>query len=572
MPNDALQWFEISDFSPGIWNRAGNDNDYIASAPPLGACTFRSFGCIALPQGGLGPLPMMVEEITVPELPDWGDGNTYKICGFNAELSFILVDPVTDTNQDNRVEMFFAVEYFDSGSGIRTFRWLRYRIFDDGSPTWETLRNIDEDPGGDTPRYVPMFHTRMNPSDPDDNNSQTVTCAVWVGVPLTGDRMGKAFPDPADASNVSTIDIGDTDHYYTMIYPHQGRVVFTRFLTYARGPDASQSNTDNWYWTNTNDNALASPDSAAFVLENPQGISDACSVSANEFVVIKSHDGGFYIQGDLDNPLIVQLPSIASPYGTNTVKGCRIQGGFAYSAGDWGIYLWSGGDQAEFISPQLDGGFCVPNITQNGHKGQMARWGDWLVAPLGWLYSTELNSWWQQADPFSQEAVNDQGNLRDNIFYQSSSGYRGYLYSCSRIIDPDNGASDRTCVFKWDPNVPGQIYRWESQPFIISPDHQVELRDIVIDALAFRNEITVEVINELDDNNPQTVTWDTTTLADFDEGLPSKLRANLSTVGRSFRIRISVDGTSDDNAAAVIYKIALGYHLVANQPVNIETS
>lgn len=565
MPQPAApspgNWLVLDDFTPGIWSENANTLARTAASPPLGSASTNTFRCYALPSGALCPLPRRVENITVPNLPDWADSPTYLIGGFNAELSNVLVNPPSDTNQSDRVELHFSVEYNVNAGADKRHRWLRYRIFDTGSPTWETISNVVDTGGASsTSRYAPIFHTRMNPAVPTDFG-QTVTVMTWIGGnALTSTRIAKAFPDPSSASTVSTVDVGNpTSHAYIYSSAHQGRVVLLRFLTYSRGPNVAASINDNWYWTATNDNDLSSSAAAAFVLENPTGITDFISQSANQLVAIKMRGGGFMIQGDLDDPLITQLPNVVSPNGTDTIKGTHSSIGFVYSAGTFGVHLWNGADGSELISPQLDSNFCIPSFSQAGHQGQMARFGSFVVAPMNWLFDPTTRGWWRLEDIATLE-----------VDYFSESAHSGFLYGAYHTIDNSGGAGNKQIVWKWDPTLASYSYQWESHPLPLAGaiDRTVKVREVALLVQGDAQTITVTFYNEAGTASTAT----TFTLTSSTANVPTTLRANVGSaatggfVGRNIRVRVACDGSSGSKPAAVIHRLGIYAEEVAAIP------
>lgn len=534
---DDLTWHEINDFSPGIWSRTSFQSGRAAPLAPPGAANTNTHSCIGLPSGALGPLP--ARGTYIPDaLPGLGGGVTFALGGFNAELSYALMDPPGDTDQDDRSELHFGVMRSDS-----VFRWYRYRAFDVNGG-WEQVATVTTT--ATTPRYAPIFHTRINPSDPDEFG-QIVTVMTYVGNPFTpAEGFAKAFPSPSTPTTVSSINVGDAaSHSYVFSGAHQGRIVFNRFIGYNRGPDMAVSVSDNWYWTQTNDDTLATGQ-AAFVFENPQGITDFFSMTANELFVVKSVGGGFMVQGDLDDPTLIQLPNVVSPNDrASTVKGCQTSVGVVYSAGQFGMYLWNGGDEVVDIAPQLDTTFCIPDHTMEGHKGQCARWGKFVVAPLSWLYDTETRAWWRLHDPSLQ-----------TVPWWSASGYNGILYGAPHTVAADGLIT----LSRFDPLVATREYTWESHSFPFTRERHATIRHVSLLAQGADQTIIVTFIDE-DGNESAPVTL---ALDSPDE--PKILTGDVGAAtsgsfsGHAIRMRLDVDGTPADSPAALIHRASVGYY------------
>lgn len=539
MTRADLEFVTIDDFSPGIFTNTRHQGGR-GVVGALGAATAENtYKCIAGPTGYLAPAPRRTRDITLPEFPLWVNNLKYFITGLNAEMGFVFANSgaVTDTN--DRVEIHFTLAYQNGADYV--FTWYRYRIYDT-TPVLEVIHTHtgaaqDVSQGR---RYVNFINTRMNPVDPT-TFGDIVTVASWVGNPDTADRWCKAFPDPALDTTNTTIDVGDTTHPYFRIFGHQGRIVMSRFIRYFRGFETSRTITDNWHWTDPNTNVLSSATPTPFVLESPQGVTDAFSTSANEFLIIKSFGGGIMVRGSLDNPTIIQLPNLHSPDGAqNTIKGCVSPLGPVYSGSD-GVYLWEGGDKDRKISTQLEETFYHTDTEVLGSDGQASRWGDRVLFPNNWLWDVPTQSWWRLDNPDDV-----------NVIWWSASAYRAQLYGSSDLVDNTLGTATRTVMWRWSYDQPCYDYSWQSQPLPNASNRLLKVRELAFSYQGATQDITITVSNE----EGQSVSH--TFEAVNSPNLWDRLRIPMTIEGKHLQIRVQCDGTANSSHAALIQSISLG--------------
>lgn len=543
MTRADLEFVTIDDFSPGIFTNTRHQGGR-GVVGALGAATEENtYRCIAGPTGYLAPAPRRTRDITLPELPNWVGNLKYYITGLNAEMGFVFANSGAETDQRDRVEIHFALVY-PNGAGY-TVTWYRYRIYDTNS-TLEVIHTYTSASGSisEGRRYVNFINTRMNPADPT-TIGDIVTVATWVGNPDTaGENWCKAFPDPAADTTNTVIDVGDPAHDYYRIFGHQGRVVMSRYIRYFRGYQTSRTITDNWHWTEPNDNTLASAIPTPFVLESPQGFVDAFSSSANEFLIIKSFGGGIMVRGSLDNPTIIQLPNLHSPDGAqNTIKGCVSPLGPVYCGAD-GVYLWEGGDKDRKISVQLEETFYHTPTEVVGADGQASRWGDRVLFPNNWMWDSAAGSWWRLEDPADV-----------NVIWWSASAYRAQLYGSGDVVNNEVGAvnkGNRTVMWRWSYDQPCYAYSWQSQPLPNTGNRLLKVRELALSYQGTTQDITVTINNE----DGQSVSH--TFAAVNSPNLWDRLRVPMHIEGKHLQVRIECDGTVASSHAALIQSLSLG--------------
>ena len=377
MPKDEeLQWVDLTDFSPGIHsnnNLAGGVQ--ITSTNPAIASPTNTFRCRALPSGGLGPLPRMKEAfaLTTPPGTPITPTDSYIINGLGTWGQAIgSTNPNTDEN--HRIEVHLLLSWNEAGTpNVHHAAWIREHIYDTSPSTEVIYSDTNAVAGVIEYQYAYFLKTRMNPVASVADPGQLVMVCVYT--PPSQDLfINEVMPNPASPTIAGTVELinGRTD-IYRKATAHQGRVVVGKFSVQGRGATTTNSSNENFLYTevNTYDTILTEPQ--VYVPEIDQNITDMESMTANQLIVVKDLGGGYVVQGDLDDPTIVRLPNLMSPDGTTTIRGTQTPRGWVYSAGDRGVYIWNGGDQAEPLSTQVDARDFTDGL-EGENKGHAGRW------------------------------------------------------------------------------------------------------------------------------------------------------------------------------------------------------
>lgn len=532
-----LQWLDFTDFSPGIFsNNQLAGGVQVTSTNPAMAQVTNTYRCLPLPTGGLGPAPRRVIQRGLTTLPASGTGKTYTVSGMNT-WGRILPNP-SSTQSVELFELHLGL-YYESGT-TATQLWLRERLFDTPSSTETLLSKTDAATAPTTPRFAQFLKTRMNPTTPLNPG---VPVMVMVGSTVGGSPISRAYPDPATPSTNSTIVVGDETYAYTWGVAHQGRVVLSRFIFYDHGLTASILTDENLVWTNVNNVTLSSSTPAALVPEIDQTIADMGAMSANALFVVKLWGGGYVIQGDLDDPTIVQLPNIASPGSAAIARGCNTSEGFVYSAGKRGFYKWNGGDQAEWISKQLDGLFAVGQTLAAEGYGQCTQFFDLLAAPSNWLWDMNAKSWWRLEDPADVEIKFFSSTVNDRL-----------VGTLGRFTD----ANANTFINIYYRDTLATSYSWQSHPLWVSQDKYLQTRQMIA-GLQGHGTVTFSLINETGEVDVHTVEVDSDVIRNF--------RFNTTMDAENLQLRIESAGENATTDAPLVHRVFVGYHTQQHLPV-----
>lgn len=504
----------------------------------LGAATeANTYRCIALPGGGLGPLPRQTAtyqraanlEATEP------DGNGYCVTGFTTV-------GVLSGDAGSR-ERIFAYEYVIGG--VRKYRAEVYQEYDAGAGLINLKAITSTDPSGALAYKSTTFgRTRSNPTDPFDSGPPIVIFA-WYAPGGGYEKFVSSYPNPNTPASNTPYDISTT--LPADILVHQGRVVLLSLVAWDHGPDASWSTNEDLYWTVVNDiSTFSSPDPSVVVPENPTGYGAWCAMSANELLLIKNGGGGLTLNGDLDDPTVVNLPNVV-PTGFMGCIGTSSPIGFIYGSWQAGVWVWNGGDVSQKISNQLDDDvFTVPNADEIlGQKAQFEMWHDWIVTSNNWLFDTNNGGWWRLDDPadvrlqwFSTDDLGEE-LLATSLFFTNAAPIHGYSYNRSS---------------------PARSYSWQSQPLWPSIGRDITVKELNIVAHG-TGTILATVTNYAGVTESHEVTLASNT--------PKMLRIPYNTRGENLQLRLEVgDGA---NPAPIIYSVDVAYADGPLTPLATET-
>lgn len=555
------QWLVINDFSPGIRHRSLSSA--VSSAPQiLGAAEANNtYRCIALPGGGLGPLPKRTGSINAPDIE--GLAASRLMSGVYFIVGFHVTGPVTwrqlggETPLEDMYEIHIAYEWgFDSDSNgsfdKRKFRWDRIRGGNLAINTvlTETVDDVVQGVSVGNPRGAFFVDGRMANSDATAAGEVIVACSWYANVEFSGVslngvlfplRVWSAFPDPAAPTALGVHDIS-IYRLGSLQIQHQGRLVLTEesITVGAKGQGATFAQAlanEDLIYTDVNlkttiDSYTTDPP-VSFGQGQYSGYGAAYSVSAQELLLIHHRGGAIAISGDLDNPTVTTLSGVMSTYGAVTV-GTPSPLGFIYAVNGGGVYAWQGGDRSENISPYLEDEFWKLSSGIFLYDGKFDLWNDWVLAPNNWLFDTITKSWWRLDD------INDV-----QILHWGVSPFGHTAFGAKKSYTP----SALPAIYTWDRNTPTTSYRWQSQIITDTIDKVVNIRQAVIHATGpASSTITITLLNETGDTQSKEITLTSATH-------PKAYVTDFSFIGSSIRVRIDAAGTVAPN----LWDIKLNY-------------
>lgn len=552
----------LTDFSPGIYSQ-GN---YATSMPPapLGAAQeTNTHRCIALPGGGLGPMPKLTDQYTIP----WpGVGTTAHIVG----LTDLLLNnnantvPVTELNQ---VHVLLDVD-----TTPRRVYWSFYRT---DTAAWTSIvpANAQWPPvvgvsavgyfdktnsAGDGPRGLPFTLAAAGPP----TGLPGASTILVTSIPLTGGALG-AF---ASYGTVWMLGLAGTNiaqgialsGHWGAVY-HQGRVI--GFVRQQPGYIGNGVSFPTGYLLNYSqpflwDAITWAADRTFYALSPPISFltpGSWGSISIGELIVINSNnEGSLLISGDLTNPTITVLNGV-QPTGNVRMAGVSTPIGLIYCSENDGAWAWVGNNISTKISKQLRDDFFkrttntgTPSYSWTGAAVsndfgislQAAYWNQMVLFPNNFCFSLETQGWWKIEDT----AVK-------NIQIWSSEQIR-YAYGA---IDSIQSGTTNSLV-RFDSQTPATSWSWQSHPIAVNESRMVQVTDIEITALGSGGSgqtITVTLTNE--DGTTVTETFNLSSSSTIRQ----RLRKPTSMNGWDIIVRVQADGNG--LAAPVLHKLTLVY-------------
>lgn len=535
MPKVDLQWINLEDFTPGIHSRVSRAGFTAAKeANPAVAQPTNTYRCVGLEDGGLAPLWKQDYTLTYDVLPGAPPAtNQYQITGF------FVAQPVQVANNLREHEFFFGIEWIDGTN--RKFNLRRYRPF---TPAWDAvLAGLTQSsailPTTDQYLNTHFAITRTLRSAPLTPGVPVVAMSHSTVTPQNPSRQ-VIFPSDAAPAVTAVATLFDNLYYPSRLLAHQGRLVLFDERTYSHGAVGGWLTNETLLWTIVNDHdTLSSVVASVFSPENPAGYAVVASMSANELFAVKRFGGALTINGDLDNPTVVNLPNVASA--TSCIPA-NSPVGLVYVGSDGGVYAWAGGDAAQHISRQLDDYFwrtTAPTILD--YRAVLSPIGnDYVALPKLWLFNVHTQSWWRLDDSslFRQDIWNMQqgfSNVQSPFLYGST-----YEFNTTAEV----------LVYGWDTATPASSYSWQSHPVFATINRNIRVRQVVVEGVGVGT-ITVTLTGRTGASQSKTFTMDS-------NSLPQKVRQDYSLQCEAMQVRIeSTSGGA--NPAPITFAVRVGY-------------
>jgi hypothetical protein len=562
---DELDYVQINDFRPGIYSKSYKVVGGLAVPAPLGAAQLNgTFSCIALPTGGLAPLPAITDTMSVP-LPDTDVNATLGYFNVDGFMTFGPVGPGPGGRVD---DLFLGIEYLNVDGAHRIFTYYRVDPVSGTDPfPSDQLVQVSSTQNPISEQYMGMSFavSRMNPSSPFLTPGTPVVVTAWAPPGFAADQHVWAFPDPSEPSDTEVIDLcvpnrptntGETN--VGDILGHQGRIVMLEYLTNAfgaRAGDLIPTNEQISFSDPANSfDAFGggSPytigiQQQVFAQEFPNGYGAWGSISAGELFLVKHQGGGVLVTGDIASPTVTRLPGVVSTGGM-TCRAASTPLGLFYYARFSGVYIWRGADTSDKISQNLEDDFIFyspgPDKFVNTAV-QIQEWADWVVTTNGFLYDTISGGWWRLDNPATYiPQWFGRGFFADDL----------YAIPCRLNNTTKTGA-----VRKYNRRTPAHTYSWQSQPIPRYVNRLAEEREYVLVAEG-AGTVVVSATN-IDGSTGGTETQ-TFTLPAQAASQQVRLRLPCLAKGYDITVKIVATGSGGSGAAPIVHSIAVGAHQI----------
>jgi hypothetical protein len=546
-------WIELSNFSPGIITRFGyqplNASTGYGQAPD-GAAAINTFRCIALPGGGLGPLPGTDWTYARPSISSDVTAWRTQFCVQGPiGLATSIFDP-RSTSATHPVDFILAFEGVGStGPNTRRIRYTRDRVWQDGATVTHVDTLVTVDSSANAPFQLNYNPTFLIPHATTFTLPTLGPGTLFGRVPLTDSGSplianSYLWPDPTSAATAQTaspFNITTTGRCLS----HQGRwVIFQRGQTYD-GPASAYRwvNGDLFTMTQPGNLTLESSTASVVTQDTFTGLGVVASINASDMLLISHTGGATLVQGDLANPTVRRMPG-AIPTGGTSCIGVQTPVGYVYGVNRGPICAWQG-ETSKVLSAQLaEDSWVVGGHNILEYQGRFALWENWILCPNNWLYDIDTSSWWRIEDPSV------------SAFYEwMVSPLNGYVYG--NVPTWTDGGSQMSGNIKgYNRTTGASSWQWTSQLIARTRNRTLDLREIELAARG-AGSVTVNVFSRDQQSNTgftfplSGVNWDTQY---FRASVPQ------STLVVDAVVQIVATGSGGTSTAPTVYAVKIGYN------------
>ena len=586
-----LKYFQLTDFSPGIRDK------YSPTQEPGTAQQTDTWGCVALPTSGLGPLPKMQVVRTAKQLNRIGSagsttdylldsasgwhyngnplvsGSNFEVCGFASQGG---IGGPSDS-YDYPVELYLGVQWLehDGASAYRRNVHIEAVNLADNANYQILDRAVTSGPSpisSELWRPITFASTREKRSGTFDEDDQfrpgdPVIVASWMAHDLS-DWDVVAYPDSVDGTGGSspkylmseTTSVGSpTTNKPTEIVAHQIRIVGCVVSKFTRVNGPNITSNENIVFSTPpgvlfdfeSSSANTFGEQITFEIQNATGYTAWTSITANQLLLIKGR-GAVLITGSLESPTVVALPKVT---GNATCLGAMSTLGFIYPTAKGSVYAWDGGDTSRNMSPFLDTGFCDYDDAskRKGHTGSCEAWNNYVLMPNEWVLDERTGAWWRLSDPVQEAGFDNRIRYWDvpagQVFNNTDAAYG----AVGKYQEQGEGV-----ICRLEADVLAPTFYWRSAPLVLDYERYIHLREI---GLTFKGRGLVHVDifrDEASEDGPiGSFVFDQSDSGN--ETITHVVRETGGFTMRSFNVRIrsySHDGTS---AAPTVYALNFGY-------------
>lgn len=606
---EGFEWIELADFSAGIYSdRFGADHSRLLD----GAATVaNTYGCYADTSGALCPFPARTAGVT-QTLPPSGnaDGDTShypegRICayvtdgvvGFHNTLNAMYAhgeewdypavgyafwyDP-TGSGADSAKHLYFLARLYNpeaestldfvfaKGDNAEVFRRV---------PTMQFVVGIGADDNElvpDPPRATHLsgfIATLVRPdglvyggdissTDGGLTDYDTRVSRTRFTTPTYLNSQGRGyvsiFPDlqvywePTPSISLMDFDAGFA-YPGTLITQHQGRLVVAM-------ANLSGTSIFGGHWLSGIEynvplepmNVDGDHATLATSQDEPTRIGAMGSLTAGELLLVHTSGGAVLVRGDLDNPQIVRMPFVESTGGVVAVPVATPLG-LVYGAAS-GVWVWSGGDRSEHLSPQIEGMFWRHELDRemddySASRGRFGYWHPFVFAPNNYFFDIRSHGWWR-IDPPGDGS--DSTVMPYNAYDVSRASNRLFAFHYKLTPEWNTPYS----IYSWDEL--RSYYTWQSQPLIRTRRDNLLFRQLELVATAHPDATnsTVTVTLTGYDRDGVALTPASATFSLTENGCVSYRLADI----RNFQARyvqVRIEAESDTGPAPKVHAIRL---------------
>lgn len=460
----GYSWYTIDDFRAGIVSQRNFSYTSPQAAPAStlnkgAAQEAGTFGCVALPNGGLGPLPGPSTLVSAP-------GGLTGL--WNCNGAFV----VPYVNGDD--ELVFGIEQLTGGN--REFFLYSYQMWD------TTLTQIlhygpETNRAGTGVAPITGGMSRVNVSTPTDVGNPVLAMSYeWLGTSTGPASHNWLYPDPTAP--------GTTFTPYEMASPKNGDLLcFDNRLLILTVADYGWTSASSFLNTNEQINFTDPPNSATWATgpgiptvlsaENPLGYGCWGSVSAGELLLIKRAGGALFVTGDISSPNVTRLEGVTSTGDVGNTIGIGTQSplGFVYASQFNGAWIWNGANTAQKLSANLEDNFFSPAGLAGGYAWSFCEQGELLFVSNDWVYDTVTNGWWR---------LTDIDNTPNPTLFFGATGDGSGVWAFPVSVSYAGGTP--TIATEYSYLAPMKTFSWKSYPIPVSISSTIDVREVVVRA------------------------------------------------------------------------------------------
>lgn len=543
-PESDLQWLDLADFSAGIYDYSHTANHQPNVPGPVNAADpTQTFACIALPKGGLGPLPAMTGTTDWPGSYITGD------------INYVVGLLIHDDLSDGTYEAVAMAEHWDG----TTQTWEAYSIGVRGGSNNLIVANSATGTGPGLFGSPYPVATRAAASAPTTTVGNPEI--VFPGPGATSAGQVYMYPDPAALTTFGAKELyAPGAGVAGQVIAHQSRIIVLSGIDYPWPAGGGWLTNEQIAFTDPPNSDVLGFQQTVLATEQPYGYGCGGSISAGELFLVKKRGGALVVTGDIASPNVTILPGVQS---TGGMYGSAHSGlaGFVYCSFDNGAWAWNGGSTAQKISNQLDDAFFLPAeftpMASNNYGFYVRCIADRVYFSNNWLYDLNTESWWRYYPTAAQGG--------QDLFYVQEVDGR-YIYG-GRLSFSD---TDLSIIYEFDQENPTTDWQWQCLPRRMTDNRLTELREVVVRATSNLDnnggQITVAIFN-----GPTQVGSVTTPVGQI-TGTPNMIRMPIGAISagstpytsEDFTIRITATGNGFP--APNLHSCSLGWKQTKHAP------
>jgi hypothetical protein len=503
VPNTPYKYIHIEDFTAGMYNYSeSSTSKSLSPGPAFSAIPSRTWGCIGLPEGGLGPMPRLVQTYTyLGAFPAVTNNKLY--------VAMMTANPAST---GYATEIILAVQgYHKPVSGTQTFYYYTYVLYNKITTfnTWHRIVSVVKNAGSGktqsttiwgspypfwtrsqikTTGYVPALPELVWPSwNPSTPTGHTGNIWMWPYPSLqsTGHRgtwTTQAYTLLRGAKAVTTGSAAG------QVFGFNGRIVSLP-IHYDIFPGAYLFTNDYVQfttWTNYPTRANMRKTLTSFEPENPFGYGAIGSISNGELFMVKKYGGALILQGDLITYSTTILPGVM-PTGNFYGRGQSSSDGFFYCVQYDGAYVWNGGNTSTKISNKISDTFYVVNTTVAKKIGTnfgffVMRFANLMVFSNNYVYDTDTKSWWSLYPNNTQTittSIVKTTYVKPKSFFHFAQGVTWQTLWASPLSIT---TTTKKIAYKFTMTKPAAFWQWTSNPITLTTNEGsvVDVRQIIL--------------------------------------------------------------------------------------------